>query len=90
MHTWGSVLFVIAVVVAVACVIIQRRALNRIAFGRSMFISWMAILTGLIVGMLPGIAATVVAVILLLLGYGFMVLMAVKSWQRLRSQRTRR
>jgi uncharacterized membrane protein len=87
MHEWGSVLFVIALAVAAVCVWLQYRALNRIAFGRSMFISGMSILTGLMVGLLPTLSATVVAVALLVLGYGFLVFMAVKSFQRLRSQK---
>lgn len=81
------IIFLLAVVIVVVSVPVQFKALNRIAFARSMFISFMAILMGLIVAMLPSVAATIVAMALFLLGFGFMALMAVKSFQRLRTEK---
>lgn len=81
------IIFLLAVVIVVVSVPVQFKALNRIAFARSMFISFMAIFMGLIVAMLPSVAATIVAMVLFLLGFGFMALMAVKSFQRLRTEK---
>ncbi|MDQ0191292.1 hypothetical protein JI721_06345 [Alicyclobacillus cycloheptanicus] len=85
-----TILQAIAWIVAIAgiiwCIVIQRRALNKIAFGRSMFISGMAVLTGLIVGQLPSIAATIISVCLIVIGLGMLVFMAVKSQQHLRKR----
>lgn len=81
------IIFLLAVVIVVVSVPVQYKALNRIAFGRSMFISFTAILMGLIVAMLPSVAATIVAMVLFLLGFGFMALMALKSFQRLRADK---
>lgn len=80
-------IFLLAVAIVVVSVPLQYKALNRIAFSRSMFISFMAILMGLIVAMLPSAAATIVSMVLFLLGFGFMGLMAIKSLQRLRSEK---
>jgi uncharacterized membrane protein len=91
--SWKEVVGLIALIVIVICMMYQRRALNKIAFGRSMFISWSAIVMGFLVGLLPTIEAGVVSVVLLLLGFGMIVFMGVKSFQHLRKlryqQRTR-
>ena len=81
------VIFLLALLIIIVSVPIQYKALNRIAFGRSMFITFMALLMGMIVAMLPSVAATIVAMVLFLLGFGFMVLMDVKSLQRLRAEK---
>lgn len=84
MHTLWNVVFVVVVVGLIICVPIQFRALNRIAFGRSMFISGMSLLTGLFIGLFPSIGATIVSLFLIVLGMGFLVLMSVKSVQHMR------
>ena len=83
---WRIVL-VLAVLTIVVTVPIQYKALNKIAFGRSMFISFMSIIMGLIVAMMPNIPATILATVLFLLGFGMLIFMAVKSVQRMRSVR---
>jgi hypothetical protein len=70
------------------CVWMQWRAMHRIAFGRSMFISWTAVLMGFLVGLLPTVSAAVVSILLLVTGCGMMAVLGVKSWQRLRRSRT--
>ncbi|WP_029422152.1 hypothetical protein [Alicyclobacillus macrosporangiidus] len=71
------------------CVWMQWRAMHRIAFGRSMFISWTAVLMGFLVGLLPTVSAAVVSILLLITGFGMMAVLGVKSWQRLRRARGR-
>lgn len=83
-HILEAMVWIAAVAGIVWCIVIQRRALNKIAFGRSMFISGMAVLTGLIVGQLPSIAAGIISISLLVIGLGMLVLMAVKSLQHMR------
>ncbi len=86
MTVWHWIVFiltVIAVVMVAICVPLQYRALHRVAANRSIFISGMSILMGLIVGMYPSIAATVVSLFLILLGLAFILLMGIKSYQRL-------
>ncbi|MCL6442911.1 MAG: hypothetical protein K6T83_05550 [Alicyclobacillus sp.] len=87
LHLFWTIVWVVALLIIVVCIPIQHRALNKIAFGRSMFISWTAILMGLIVSLFPSISATVVALVLFIIGFGFMILMAVKSAQHLRRTR---
>lgn len=82
--SWREVVGLIALIVIVICIVYQRRALNKIAFGRSMFISWSAIVMGFLVGLLPTMEAAIVSVVLLLLGFGMIVFMGVKSFQHLR------
>lgn len=82
-HILQVIGWLIAVVGIVWCIVIQRKALNKIAFGRSMFISGMAVLTGLIVGQLPSLAAGIIAISLFVMGIGMLVLMAVKSYQHM-------
>jgi uncharacterized membrane protein len=83
--TLKEVVGLFAIVIMVVCFVFQYRALNRIAFGRSVFISLSAIVMGLMVGMLPTISATIVSIVLLLLGYGMIVFMGYKSYQHLQS-----
>lgn len=82
-HILQVIGWLVAIAGIVWCIVIQKRALNKIAFGRSMFISGMAVLMGLIVGMLPGLAASIIAICLFIIGLGMLVLMAIKSYQRL-------
>ncbi|MCL6548187.1 MAG: hypothetical protein K6T30_04665 [Alicyclobacillus sp.] len=79
-----------AVLAIVCCVPIQRKAMNPIAFGRSMFISGAAIVTGFIISLIPTVSGAIVGSLLMVLGFGLMILMAVKSYQRLRAQADRR
>lgn len=86
MTVWHWIVFVltaISVIMIAVCVPLQYRALNRVAANRSIFISGMSILMGLIVGMYPSIAATVISLLLILLGLAFILFMGVKSFQRL-------
>jgi Ca2+/Na+ antiporter len=85
LHILLSILVTVAIVITVASVVIQRRALNKIAFGRSMFISFSAIFFGLFVGLLPTLPAAIVSILFLLLGFGFLVFMAIKSAQHLKA-----
>ena len=59
LHVLLSILVTVAIVITVASVVIQRRALNKMAFGRSMFISFSAIFFGLFVGLLPTLPAAI-------------------------------
>ncbi|MCL6517930.1 hypothetical protein [Alicyclobacillus sp.] len=70
------------------CIWMQRRAMHRTAFGRSMFISWTAVLMGFLVGLLPTISAAVVSIVLLITGFGMMIVLGLKSWARLRKTRS--
>jgi hypothetical protein len=81
--TLKEVVGLLALVIMVVCFVLQYKALNRIAFGRSVFISLAAIFMGLMVGMLPTISATIVSIVLLLLGFGMIVFMGYKSYQHL-------
>jgi len=85
-----GLVFVLAIVVIVLCVWVQYQALNQIAFGRSMFISGMSLIMGLIVGQIPSVAASVVSVALLVIGFGMLIFMGIKSAQRLRKVRRRK
>ncbi|MBX5437544.1 MAG: hypothetical protein IRZ33_10065 [Alicyclobacillaceae bacterium] len=91
---WGrwilGAIDVLAVAAIVVCVPVQRRAMNRIAFGRSVFISLAAIVTGFLISLIPTVSAAVVGSLLMVLGFGFMILMGVKSYQHLRRQRDKR
>ncbi|MCF8567807.1 hypothetical protein LLE49_24090 [Alicyclobacillus tolerans] len=76
---------IVALLLIVIGVPLQYKALNRMAFGRSMFIFVTSVVMGLVVGMQPSIAATVIAAALFIIGYGFLILMSIKSFQRLRA-----
>jgi Mg2+/Co2+ transporter CorB len=89
-HAVWTVVFILALLTIVVCVPIQRRAMNKIAFGRSVFISLTAIIFGFIIALLPWIEATIVAVALFILGYGMMILMAIKSIQHLQHVKSSR
>jgi ABC-type multidrug transport system fused ATPase/permease subunit len=80
---WG-ILAALMVLCCIVCIPIQHRALNRIAFGRSMFITFALILFGLfMVVVATNVAAVILGALLVVIGYGFMILVAVKSYQRL-------
>ncbi|QQE78970.1 hypothetical protein [Alicyclobacillus sp. SO9] len=84
MHILWNTVFVLVVLGFIVGIPIQHRALNKIAFGRSMFITISAILMGLFIGLYPSIAATIVSLVLILIGAGFMALMSLKSYQHLK------
>ncbi|MCL6627393.1 MAG: hypothetical protein K6T68_12505 [Alicyclobacillus shizuokensis] len=90
--TWlWTVLALLLVACLAVCIPIQHRALNRIAFGRSMFITFALILFGLfLVVVATGLAAVVLGALLMTLGYGFLIFIAVKSYQRLRQVKRQR
>lgn len=82
---WG-----IAFIVLVICIMIQRRALNRIAFGRSMFISGMSFLVSFIVVLAPpNPAVWVLFVFFQLLGWVFLIFMTIRSLRRMRESVSR-
>ena len=88
MHTFWQAAFWAMVVASIICIPIQRKALNKIAFGRSLFITYTAILMGYIVGVIATtIAADIMGVVLYLLGMLMLIFMAVKSVQRLRARK---
>lgn len=83
MQMFWQIAFWVTLVASVICIPIQRRALNKIAFGRSLFITYTAILMGYIVGVLAtSIAADVMGIVLYLIGMIMLIFMAVKAWQR--------
>ena len=91
MHTFWQIAFFAMLVASVICIPIQRRALNKIAFGRSLFITYTAILMGYIVGVLATtVAADIMGIVLYVLGMAMLLFMAVKSFQRLRETREQR
>lgn len=91
MHTFWQIAFFAMLVASVICIPIQRRALNKIAFGRSLFITYTAILMGYIVGVLATtVAADIMGIVLYVLGMAMLLFMAVKSFQRLRGKREQR
>lgn len=80
MQTFWQISFYIVIILSLVCIPIQRRAMNKIAFGRSMFITYTAIVMAYVVGVLSrSIAADVIAILMLLLGLVMLVFMAVKS-----------
>lgn len=87
LHILKEIIFVVAVLIIIPCIWWQRRALNKIAFGRSMFISWSFIIFGWIVGLLPNAAATIFSVILLLSGFAMIAFMGLRSRKHLQSRR---
>ena len=88
MHMFWQIAFWVMLIASIICIPVQRRALNKIAFGRSLFITYTAILMGYIVGVLATtIAADIMGIVLYLLGMVMLIFMAVKAWQRLRYQK---
>lgn len=86
-HFW-QIAFYAVIVLSILCIPVQRRALNKIAFGRSMFIAYTGIVMGYMLGVLStSIATTVLAVVIFLLGIAMLMFMALKSIQRLRMTR---
>ncbi|MCL6633427.1 MAG: hypothetical protein K6T63_12445 [Alicyclobacillus herbarius] len=84
---WAVLAFLFVACLAV-CIPIQHRALNRIAFGRSVFITFALILFGLFMAVVAtGLAAVIIGALLVATGYGFLILVAVKSYQRLQFRR---
>ncbi|QSO50857.1 hypothetical protein JZ785_18450 [Alicyclobacillus curvatus] len=91
MHMFWQIAFWAMLVASVVCIPIQRRALNKIAFGRSLFITYTAILMGYVIGVLAtSIAADIMGIALYLLGMAMLLFMAVKSLHRLREKREQR
>ncbi|MDB5085072.1 MAG: hypothetical protein JWN30_1958 [Bacilli bacterium] len=83
--------FLIGVLVFVICSIIQFLAMNRMAFGRSIFIAAMFLVMAVIARLSTSSAAGVFVGILLVLGYAFLFLMTWKSIVRFRkTKRTSR
>lgn len=81
-----DILWMIGIVVLITCVIIQRRALNRIAFGRSMFICGMSFLVSFLVIMAPlSIGAWVLFALFQLFGWVFLLFMTFRCVQRMRA-----
>lgn len=66
-------------VLFIVCCVIQFRAMNRIAFGRSIFISTMFLLMGFIVAISSMSPARYVSWFLFVCGYGFLLFMTVQS-----------
>ena len=85
-----NVIWLIAIVLLILSVTIQYKALNRIAFGRSLFISGMAFLTSFVVTFTRFSVAAVWFLFILFqaLGWLFMLFMTYKSWTRLRNYRS--
>lgn len=81
----------LGIITIIVCVPIQRRALNKIAFGRSMFISFSAIVMGILVAVLRighnQIAYAIVSLCLFIIGFGMLILMAIKSVQHMKSNK---
>lgn len=73
----------IAILLTIVCIIILRKALNKIAFGRSMFIFLSSIFMGLLIGFIPSLTSTILAWVFFILGYAFLILMTFKSLQHL-------
>ncbi|MCL6455126.1 MAG: hypothetical protein K6T78_16090 [Alicyclobacillus sp.] len=85
MQTFWQVAFYVVICLSLVCIPIQHRALNRIAFGRSMFITYTAIVMAYLVGVLSrSVPADIIAVLLLVLGLCMLVFMAAKSLQHMR------
>lgn len=90
MQVFWQTAFWVMVVASIICIPIQRRAMNKIAFGRSLFITYTAIVMGYVVGVLStSIAADIMGILLYLLGLVMLLFMAARSWQRLRERRKR-
>jgi len=88
MQTFWQISFYTVIILSLICIPIQRRAMNKIAFGRSMFITYTAIVMAYVVGVLSrSIAADVVAILLLALGLLMLIFMAVKSIQHTKSRK---
>ena len=88
MHTFWQAAFWVMIIASIICLPIQRKALNKIAFGRSVFITYTAILMGYIIGILATtIAANILGIVLYVLGVAMLIFMAVKSVQRLRARK---
>lgn len=88
MQTFWQISFYTVIILSLICIPIQRRAMNKIAFGRSMFITYTAIVMAYVVGVLSrSIAADVIAILLLLLGLLMLIFMAVKSIQHIKSRK---
>lgn len=86
----STVVWIVAIVAVIVCVVIQRRALNRIAFGRSMFISGMAFLCSFIVAFtVPSAAVWVVFIFFQLLAWVFLVFMTIRSVRYMRERTAR-
>lgn len=77
-----------ALVALLVSIIIQRRALNRIAFSRSMFITGMVFLCSFLASLTaPNLAVWTVFVIFQLFGWTFLLFMTVRSLRHMRERR---
>lgn len=82
---WSDIVWGVALVVLGVCVVIQRKALNRIAFGRSMFISGMSFVVSFVVIIAPpSVGVWVLFGFFELFGWAFLIFMTVRSIARLR------
>ena len=80
----GNVLWFIGFIVLVVCIVIQRRALNKIAFGRSMFITGMSFLCSFIVAITPPSPEVwVLFAFFQALAWVFLVFMTLRSWRHI-------
>jgi len=81
----------LGIIIIIVCIPIQRRALNKIAFGRSMFISFSALVMGVLVAVLrttnTNIAYAIVSFALFIIGFGMLILMAIKSYQHMKTNK---
>lgn len=84
-----DVIWIVALVVLLVSIVIQYRALNRIAFSRSLFISGIAFFTAFVIHLFAppnaGFGAWVLFLLFLAAGWLFLLFMTYQSWRRLRS-----
>ena len=90
MGLWNWV-WIAAIAVLIACIVIQRRALNAIAFGRSMFISGMAFVCSFVVSLtVPSAAVWIVFAFFQVLGWSFLLFMTYRSLRHMRERRVQK
>lgn len=86
--TLASWLWIVAIAVLLISVVIQYRALNRIAFSRSMFITGMAFVCSFVVTLtVPSAAVWIVFSFFQIVAWGFLLLITLRSLARLRGRR---
>jgi len=84
--TFTQFLVLLGIVIILICVPIQRKALNKIAFSRSMFITFTAIIMGILINVLTmNLKGELVGSLLIALGFAMLIFMAVKSLQHMKS-----
>ncbi|MDI3327728.1 MAG: hypothetical protein QJR06_04180 [Alicyclobacillaceae bacterium] len=79
---------IVALAVLIACLIVQRMALHKAAFGRSLFILSMGFLTSIVVGISPYPPARFLSQALFWMTWGFILFMTAISLVRLRRRRS--